>query len=192
MTCIGFATCVLPHLLVEGIVVGPCPEGSGLLILGFGVPLRPPALVVGLDGLAEVTSVQIEVARLQSLYEHSLRSAGGTALVELVHAYYGLAQLDGFRTAYWLGRALETSSQMAVLPPAVSAIRRDLAAMVATTSGAGQRAGGRELYTCFQAVADHLTPLLKVGSDALDVVVRFAVQMPIDLAALSSTSEGPR
>jgi len=149
-------------------------------LLGFSPRLHPPVLLLGLDDTADASSpsVSAEIARLHARFAASLRSPGGRALVEFVRGYYGIAQLDGYRAAYWFARVLRTASSMAVLPPMMQEVRGDLDAMIDGVRDASARRPQREIYSCCQSVADYLTPLLKLDCHTLDAIGVFALSVP--------------
>jgi hypothetical protein len=148
----------------------------------FPVQLRAPALLLGVESLqgGASTAVGDAVTRVIRRFDVSLRSQGGVALALFLRGYYGLVQLDGFRSAYWLRKSLGTAALISRLPRSVEAVANDLDAMVVAVCKfpAEGTPRGRDLYVCAQVVSDHLGAMLKLPNGAMDELDRFALVLP--------------
>lgn len=138
--------------------------------------LSPPALIFGTD--TELGSRLRRTQRsLDYAFDDSLRSAGGAALVQLLFAYYGLVQLDGFRTLWWLDRCLETARQIEPLPPALKVICRVVTQNLAASLNPERKRppGITEPYGWFEQTSQHVAQLLKLPRSGMEELDRFVL-----------------
>jgi hypothetical protein len=144
------------------------------------LPERPtePSLLVGIDHdhpVRAYDAVQTCADVTVNAFRDSMSAHGGRALVEAFFAYYGLVQLDGFRTLWWIGRCLDTCAKVSPLPSHVANVRDQARRVVASllAEHSDPAAAQVEPYSCFQVVSDYVGLILKMPATAMDGFDRY-------------------
>ena len=154
-------------------------KGYHFYFLTMPVQLRPPLFALQLtERKLGGAAMFAEAGRLVDLFEATLSTVAGEAVVEFLFAYVAAAQMDGLRLLIWLNRTISSLDAVCTVSMSTRRLGARIADEVrAATGNAAPRKNGVEPYAALQKVADELSGCQGVG-DPFERLDEFKVRLP--------------